>query len=155
MTDKVYLLKHRKNDGQYFGKFFTSPFTAMAKIVRLSQESDMFSPGSYVTEMFGVDMDDFPCDHIAIEKFTTDIINHVHRSTHRHGFVLIEKHTCIYEVLMHGESVGEVLIIYLPPSFEEGSVMDLGDLVVRTLAGKPDKIADLHLIIQQFWDSGC
>ena len=67
MTDKVWLL--REHSGSYYGKFFTSPFTAAAKGERLRRS--MPNPGGvqYFVDMYALDLDDIPCDHISMEHF--------------------------------------------------------------------------------------
>jgi hypothetical protein len=153
MTDKAYLLKNLAQSGdlQYHGKFFTSPYTAMAKGARMMLEApSFFGNARFTTELFGVDMEDVPCDHIAIQAFDVGMLNHIHRNSHKHGFVLLERSTCVYEVLLHGQSLGSVFIIFLPPVPDS---MDIGEIMVRPLDAEPSAIADLALMVNQFWDN--
>jgi len=154
MTDKIYILKDASTTlGNYHGKFFTSPYTAMAKGARMMLENpSVFEKSLFTTEMYGIDIDDVPCDHIAIHTIAMDIVNFIHRNTHVHGFVLLEKNACIYEVLLRGESIGKVFIIFLPPLPES---LEIGEIMFRVLHGDKDKLTDLAFMVQQFWDSGC
>jgi len=154
MTDKIYLLKNNAHSGgTYHGKFFTSPYTAMAKGVRMILDNEELLGGAeFTADMYGIDIDDVPCDHIAIHSFALDILNHIHRSTHEHGFVLLEKSACIYEVLRHGNVLGQVLIIYLPPIPDSE---EIGEIVFRRQKGSQELMADLSFMLQKFWDTGC
>lgn len=116
MSNLIYLVKEQyENREQFYGKFFTSPYTAMSRVVSFHHERDRMHVVKLSVQEFGVDREDAPCDHIAIEKFVRGFVNRVHKQTHKHGFALQEQGPCLFTLLHNGEVVAEDLIVTLLP----------------------------------------
>lgn len=155
MTERVYLLK--QEGAGYFEKFFTSPYNAMARAARINRdlETSGFSPRKFHSEMFVLDIDDVPCDHVVVRDFVTGFANFVHSQTHEHGIALIEDSPCIYTMKFRGDSIAQIMVVYIPPV--PGDVEDLGSPVLQILrqeeTASSDKMQDLAVLLDRFMAS--
>lgn len=147
MSDRIYLVK--MDNGNYYERFFTSPYTAMAKMARVNAElrSGGQTPHPFSTEMYGVDFDDVPCDHTIVKTFVTGFVNFVLAEAHEHSMILMEKSPCVFELLYKGKHLTDVMVVYVPPNPEDPN--DVGFPVLDVL-----KLSDLEYAdqspIQQF-----
>lgn len=144
MTDRVYLL--RMPDGTRYEKFFTSPYNAMIKAAKIQNAlKSLKKPPQdclFESEMYVVDIEDVPCDHTVAYNFVSGFVNAVHEGTHNHGFAMLEKSTCLYDVKVRGQFLCSVMVVYIPPDPED--VNDVGTPVFQTY-NHAEPVKDLNV----------
>lgn len=113
MADVIHILRVKFGPGHDLvphGKFFTSPYAALAKAAMLLAESPLQDDMDVALDTFGIDANDYPCAHIAAAHFVRGFVNHVHSGNSYHGFIMLEEFPSVYTVTKNGRHVGRFLV---------------------------------------------
>lgn len=139
MTDRVYvLLKGRSHDLTVNGKFYSSPYNAVLHGELLRRTLPDPDAHYYKPVPLVLDIRDIPCDHTVIRDFVTGFVNSVHQDSYAHGYALIERDVCEYDLMFRGEWVCTVMILYIPPSTDPADE-SVGESFLRVLTAINDE----------------